>query len=308
MFSIYSIANQNKTAAQLLAKGGSGNLTSQNYSSQNSKNQTLSSLGYTSQNYQNSLFGQSSQSNSATSKLNNSILKQLNFQSESYSSSIAQLSSGFSMLEFGGETAKEISTSLQSLQSLALEASSTTLTENDRGELQLQAQSLSLSIETQVTTAEYDGQKVLASNTVIQIEYQSTSVGSSKLRTTNLADKLKQNGIANIDLSTVESSKESLSRITDMIKAADKTINLFNKQSKNVMKSLSAMQKGADRLDSLKSYYEKQSSQLDISYSLAQSMSKNKSQAFSAQANISASQMVSILSSRYSSLSSRSTS
>ena len=39
MFSIYSIANQNKTAAQLLAKGGSGNLTSQNYSSQNSKNQ-----------------------------------------------------------------------------------------------------------------------------------------------------------------------------------------------------------------------------------------------------------------------------
>ncbi len=281
MFSLQSITSQSRAVTQFLNK-------SQSDASSNPSQNSL----------YDHYFGSNNKNSSTMSQLNNRLYDQFNLQSSKLDTSIAQISSGMSLLEYGADTTKKVGASLQSLNEIALKATSASITSDERGSLQLQAQELQLSIKSQVSEAEYDGQKILSSNTIIEIQYKSTSIGSSSLKTQDLQKQLENAGLNSLDLTTTESSKKSLQQIQSMLNQTSKTQGLFEKQSRQLKSSLAGFQANATKVNALKSYFSETAASNSFSNRLREQFSSSSLLAYKAQANISSSQMMKIFGAR----------
>lgn len=133
-----------------------------------------------------------------------------------FNQSIRNASDGISLAQTAEGAYSSITTNLQRIRELSLQASNGTLNDSDRSAIDNEAQLLKEEVNRIAETSNFNGKPLLAENQTLSLQVGSEAGEQIDVEIPSFLEQLESSGFNNLDLSSAESASATLNVIDDV--------------------------------------------------------------------------------------------
>ena len=170
------------------------------------------------------------------------IINSLSTQSSGFSQAIANTSQGISLAQTASGTLSTVTTQLQRVRELAIQASNGTLDSASRQAIQNEANTIRTDISNSLDSANFNGTTLFNSATPISLQVGNNSDDTVSFSTIDLDATLEAAGISTFDFSTAAGASASLTSIDDGLSAISSQATQYGSLQNRLEASISNLE------------------------------------------------------------------